>query len=156
MIDLRVLLLFFLMNNEKIDFVYFKSDHSCSAELDPVLSSLGHRSHALEVDSNGSFDLARVINQIKDLKGPAILNFTYVNNETGIVWDLDIAEKIVPIIREKISPAKYDLEIHIDVGALGPTRSMIKEVVGMVNGNGFVAKTKPESWAASSVADKHA
>jgi predicted RNase H-related nuclease YkuK (DUF458 family) len=33
---------------------------------------------------------------------------------------------------------------------------MIKEVVGMVNGSGFEAKTKPESWAASSVADKHA
>jgi len=69
---------------------------------------------------------------------------------------LDIAEKIVPKIRKKVSPAKYDLEIHIDVGPLGPTREMIREVVGMVNGNGFTAKTKPESWGASSVADKHA
>jgi hypothetical protein len=32
---------------------------------------------------------------------------------------------------------------------------MIREVVGMVNGNGFTAKTKPDSWAASTVADKH-
>jgi uncharacterized protein len=54
-----------------------------------------------------------------------------------------------------VSPAKYDLEIHIDVGPLGPTRDMIREVVGMVNGNGYVAKTKPDSWGASSVADKH-
>jgi len=32
----------------------------------------------------------------------------------------------------------------------------IKEVVGMVTGNGFVAKTKPDAWGASTVADKHA
>ena len=74
---------------------------------------------------------------------------------TETLMSLDVAQKIVPEIRAKISPAKYDLEIHIDVGPLGPTREMIKEVVGMVNGNGFVAKTKPDSWGASSVADKH-
>ena len=77
-----------------------------------------------------------------------------IYTETTI--SLEIAEKIVPKIRKMVSPAKYDLEIHIDVGALGPTRDMIKEVVGMVNGSGYTAKTKPESWGASSVADKHA
>jgi predicted RNase H-related nuclease YkuK (DUF458 family) len=75
---------------------------------------------------------------------------------TETLMSLDLAQNIVPQIRQAVSPAKYDLEIHIDVGALGPTRDMIKEVVGMVNGNGFTAKTKPESWGASSVADKHA
>lgn len=74
---------------------------------------------------------------------------------TETLMSLEIAQNIVPMIREKISPTKYDFEIHIDVGPLGPTREMIKEVVGMVNGNGFVAKTKPNSWGASSVADKH-
>lgn len=75
---------------------------------------------------------------------------------TETLISLEVAQKIVPKIRKKISPAKYDLEIHIDVGPLGPTRDMIREVVGMVRGNGFTAKTKPESWGASSVADKHA
>jgi predicted RNase H-related nuclease YkuK (DUF458 family) len=69
---------------------------------------------------------------------------------------LDTAQKLVPMLREAISPAKYDFEIHIDVGPMGPTRDMIKEVVGMVQGNGFKAKIKPDSWVASSVADKHA
>ena len=68
---------------------------------------------------------------------------------------LATAEKLVPMLRAEISPSKYDLEIHIDVGALGPTRELIREVVGMVSGNGYTAKTKPESWGASSVADKH-
>lgn len=74
---------------------------------------------------------------------------------TETLMSLDLAQNIVPKIRKRISPAKYDLEIHIDVGPLGPTREMIREVVGMVNGNGYVAKTKPDSWGASSVADKH-
>ncbi|MFC1625688.1 ribonuclease H-like YkuK family protein [Patescibacteria group bacterium] len=74
---------------------------------------------------------------------------------TETQMSLNTAQEIVPLIRKEISAAKYDLEIHIDVGALGPTREMIKEVVGMVTGNGYVAKTKPESWGASTVADKH-
>ena len=51
--------------------------------------------------------------------------------------------------------ADCDFQIHIDVGRTGPTREMIKEVVGMVRGNGFKAKIKPESYAASSIADKY-
>ena len=74
---------------------------------------------------------------------------------TETLISLEMAQEIVPHIREAITPAKYDLEIHIDVGPLGPTREMIREVVGMVNGNGFVAKTKPDSWGASKVADKY-
>jgi len=76
-----------------------------------------------------------------------------IYNET--IKSLDTAHKLVPDIQKAISPSHYDFEIHIDVGPKGPTRDMIKEVVGMVTGNGFTAKTKPESWAASSVADKH-
>jgi predicted RNase H-related nuclease YkuK (DUF458 family) len=74
---------------------------------------------------------------------------------TETLISLDIAQDIVPLLREAVSPVKYDLEIHIDVGPLGPTRDLIKEVVGMVNGSGYKARTKPESWGASSVADKH-
>ena len=85
------------------------------------------------------------------MKHPVLRDKIY----TETLMSLDVAQKIVPEIRAKISPDKYDLEIHIDVGPVGPTREMIKEVVGMVNGSGFVAKTKPNSWGASSVADKH-
>lgn len=74
---------------------------------------------------------------------------------TETLMSLSAAQELVPMLRDKISPAKYDFEIHIDVGPLGPTRDMIKEVTGMVQGNGFTAKTKPDSWGASHVADKH-
>ncbi len=87
----------------------------------------------------------------KEFKIPVLRDKIYT--ETSL--SLELAQEIVPLLRAQITPAKYDLEIHIDVGPLGPTREMIKEVVGMVNGNGFTAKTKPDSWGASSVADKH-
>jgi predicted RNase H-related nuclease YkuK (DUF458 family) len=51
--------------------------------------------------------------------------------------------------------AGYDFAIHIDVGNSGSTRDMINEVVGMVKGNGFTAMTKPEAYAASTVADRY-
>lgn len=70
---------------------------------------------------------------------------------------LNFALTFVPLLRKTLngnSPL-YNLEIHIDVGEHGDTRDMIKEVVGMVTGNGFVAKTKPHAYGASYVADKH-
>ncbi len=70
---------------------------------------------------------------------------------------LDFAREFVPLLKEKLDGKglSYNLEIHIDVGEHGASREMIKEVVGMVTGNGFVAKTKPEAYGASYVADKH-
>lgn len=48
-----------------------------------------------------------------------------------------------------------DLEIHVDIGHRGPTREMIKEIVGMVTAHGFPVKTKPYAVAASTIADRH-
>lgn len=70
---------------------------------------------------------------------------------------LDFARIFVPLVKKTLNGTlpDYDLEIHVDVGERGATREMIKEVVGMVTGSGYVAKTKPDSYAASYVADKH-
>ncbi|HSX49120.1 MAG TPA: ribonuclease H-like YkuK family protein [Candidatus Saccharimonadales bacterium] len=90
-------------------------------------------------------------NKDKVKKAPVLRDKIY----TETLRSLATAEEIVPVLRQYIDESKYDFEIHIDVGPNGKTRDMIKEVVGMVNGNGYIAKTKPESWGASSVADKH-
>ena len=74
---------------------------------------------------------------------------------TETLLSIKMAEKLVPQFTKRLNGERYKLEIHIDVGDAGPTREMIKEVVGMVNGNGFTAKTKPESYGAFVVADKH-
>jgi hypothetical protein len=44
--------------------------------------------------------------------------------------------------------------IHADIGENGQTKDMVREVVGLIKGNGFEAKIKPESCAASNVADR--
>jgi len=87
----------------------------------------------------------------KQIRKPILRDKIY----TETLMSLEMAKRIVPQIQMLIPQDKYDLEIHIDVGNVGPTREMIREVVGMVTGNGYVAKTKPDSWGASSVADKH-
>ncbi|MBI2009757.1 MAG: ribonuclease H-like YkuK family protein [Candidatus Chisholmbacteria bacterium] len=69
---------------------------------------------------------------------------------------LETTEALVPHIRKSLNGSRnWELEIHIDVGEFGQTRDMIKEVVGMVTGNGYTARTKPDSFAATTVADKH-
>lgn len=50
---------------------------------------------------------------------------------------------------------KYDVEIHVDIGQVGKTKDMITEIVGMIRGSGYEVKTKPDSYAASKVADKY-
>ncbi|KPJ71423.1 hypothetical protein AMJ50_02185 [Parcubacteria bacterium DG_74_3] len=45
--------------------------------------------------------------------------------------------------------------IHADVGENGATKDMIKEVTGLIKGNGFEPKIKPEAYAASVVADRY-
>lgn len=70
---------------------------------------------------------------------------------------LNFAKVFVPLLKKYLNGASpiYNLEIHVDVGEHGDSREMIKEVVGMVTGYGFAAKIKPDSYAASYVADKH-
>ena len=125
---------------------------------------IGSDSQARQVNSHSEIDFVTAIvvhrassgaiyfwKKQRIIKKPILREKIY----TETTMSLTTAQEFVPLLREKVSPAKYDFEIHIDVGPLGPTRDMINEVVGMVRGSGFEAKTKPESWGASSVADKH-
>lgn len=52
-------------------------------------------------------------------------------------------------------PPAWDFEIHVDIGENGPTQAMLQEVVGMIRAHNFVGVTKPGSYAASNVADRH-
>lgn len=69
---------------------------------------------------------------------------------------VNFAQGFIPELKMALTNGeKYELEIHLDVGEKGQTREMIKEVVGIVVGSGFTPKTKPYSYGASIVADKH-
>ena len=70
-------------------------------------------------------------------------------------FSLNLAQRLVGELRDKLDERLYKFEIHLDVGHNGPTKSMIQEVVGLVTGNGFTARIKPDSYAANKVADRH-
>ncbi|MDP2736080.1 MAG: ribonuclease H-like YkuK family protein [bacterium] len=56
--------------------------------------------------------------------------------------------------KEKLEASYLLKHIHADIGENGATRDMIKEVTGLIRGNGFEPMIKPQSFAASSVADR--
>lgn len=71
-----------------------------------------------------------------------------------VLFSIDTAKEILIILKNLEAPP-FDFEIHADIGENGETKSMIQEVVGMIRAYNFEARTKPESYAASKVADRH-
>jgi hypothetical protein len=86
-----------------------------------------------------------------------------VNKKTYVLRDrmyeeatmsLEMAETVLTLLhRDGIT--KYDVEIHVDIGKFGDTHDMINEITGMIRGSGYRVKIKPESYAASKVADRY-
>lgn len=74
-------------------------------------------------------------------------------------YSIALAIELLSLLQQRLADAFMefhpDVEVHIDVGQNGPTREMIKELVGLVKSNGFEARIKPEAYAASTVADKY-
>lgn len=71
-----------------------------------------------------------------------------------VLMSLDSAKTVVDLMKNQMVP-EFDFEVHIDVGEKGPTRELIQELVGIVRANNFEARTKPDSYAASKIADRH-
>jgi len=69
-----------------------------------------------------------------------------------------LAHELMPRLTELLGEKfiQENLIIHVDIGQKGETRDMISEVTGMVRGSGFKVEIKPDSFAASSVADLYA
>lgn len=74
-----------------------------------------------------------------------------------VVLSCDLALKLREDLKQKIDNGlNYNLRyIHADIGKNGKTKDMIKEVVGLIKGNGFMPKIKPEAYVASSLADRY-
>lgn len=71
-----------------------------------------------------------------------------------VMLSLEIAQDVLNEFAGCQTP-KFDFEIHVDIGENGPTKTMIQEVVGMIRAHNFEVRTKPDSYAASKVADRH-
>ena len=79
--------------------------------------------------------------------------FTSLNLAQKLVEELTI----MGVLSGEKNPDKsgLNLEIHVDIGPNGETRDLITDIVGMIRANGFKVSTKPSSWGASTVADRH-
>lgn len=72
-----------------------------------------------------------------------------------VLLSLDVAKEVLIELKKEPAMANWDFEIHADIGENGETKVLIQEVVGIIRANNFEAKTKPDSYAASKVADRH-
>ncbi len=75
-----------------------------------------------------------------------------------IFYEATMSIELASVIGIKLSENGYKrlpVEIHLDVGEKGDTKEIIREVVGMVTGSGYAAITKPHSYGATKVADRH-
>ena len=72
---------------------------------------------------------------------------------------LDCAAKLMEEFEKKYDETGFDYTqlhfcIHVDAGFKGDTREVIPEIVGWVKSCGYEVHVKPESFVASSIADK--
>lgn len=74
-----------------------------------------------------------------------------------VVVSLDLAKDLLLSLKDITEGKKLDweFEVHADIGENGPTKVMLQEVVGLIRAHNFEVRTKPLSYAASSVADRH-
>ena len=81
--------------NKKISFYFSPTDHACVVNLKDNLSALGHEVIFMPINSHGEIISEELIKIIKASSADrSIINWTWLNNETGVVNGLDAAEKI--------------------------------------------------------------
>ncbi|MBC7428829.1 MAG: aminotransferase class V-fold PLP-dependent enzyme [Bacteriovorax sp.] len=87
----------YFKEKKKVSFFFSTVDHACVVQLKEDLELLGHHVHFFPVDKNGLFDQLKLIKSIlhETSEGrESFMNYTFVNNETGVVWPLQWAEEI--------------------------------------------------------------
>lgn len=66
---------------------------------------------------------------------------------------LEIATKLSAALQKE--GIDFGISIHVDAGQNGQTSKLIPEIIGWIKACGFDCETKPNSYAASSIADKY-
>lgn len=104
----------------------------------------------LRVGEGGRFFLKRV--NYEDKK--------FYNWRERVLEEVMLSCDLALLLKERLEQVKLDnyqlRYIHADIGKNGQTKDMIKEVAGLIKGNGFEPKIKPEAYVASTVADRYA
>jgi len=124
-------------------------------------SSSGEEPHfpvavvVLRVGEGGKFFLKKI----------GYKNRKFFNWKTRVLEEVLLSCQLALHLRENFEKRLEDLPrsfnwqfryIHADIGENGQTKDMIKEVTGLIRGNGFEPKIEPEAYVASTVADRYA
>lgn len=81
-------------DGKKLNFFRSATDHSSVRNMESDLELLGHKMTIFPVKETGELDTEVLIRMIKEAKDEVLLNFTPMNNETGVCWDWTLANKI--------------------------------------------------------------
>lgn len=106
--------------------------------------------HRMGKGAIGFLHKSEMLRAIKNLREKIYLE-TCATLQLAYVFDNDRINSIYKILGTK----KVSFEFHIDIGTKGQTKVLINEMIGMVKGLNFVPKIKPDSYCASSFADKY-
>lgn len=72
------------------------------------------------------------------------------------ILSFQLAQKLLNHFQKtKFSLEEVRLEIHIDIGWNGPTKAIIQEITKFIRSQGLIVKIKPDSFAASKIADRY-
>ncbi len=101
---------------------------------------------------------------LKKIKYPSEFNKKFINWRNRILQEVliscDLALSFRDALKKKVeesdSQVSYQFRyIHADIGEKGKTKDMIKELTGLIRGNGFEPKIKPDSCIATTLADRY-
>lgn len=82
---------------EKATFFFSTVDHACVYQHKEFLSLLGHDVFFFDVNQEGQFEREVLVAKILEAQkksAKVYMNYTYMNNETGVIWPLEWASEI--------------------------------------------------------------
>ncbi|MCK6593894.1 MAG: aminotransferase class V-fold PLP-dependent enzyme [Bacteriovoracaceae bacterium] len=145
-------------NKKKLSFIFSSVDHAAVFQLESYLKTLGHDVYFFTPDSNGDLaslkwkELDELLEKIylSQSEDSIYMNWTWVNNETGVVWSLDEVLKL---------KTKYKCFVHVDavqsVGKIRHWNILLQELdaytysahkFGALKGIGFTLLHKSCPW----------
>lgn len=102
---------------------------------------------------------------LKKIKYPPDFNRRFLHWKNRILQEVLLSCDLALLLREEFrkeiervddGSLQYQFRyIHADIGENGQTKDMVKELTGLIIGNGFEPKIKPEAYIASVVADRY-
>lgn len=142
---------------------FIKSDSNCSYRISVGTDSQVGSStvfvscilvHRVGKGAIGFLHKSEIARPIRNLREKIYLE-TCASLQLAYLFDEERINKIYKAVGGDGKSRGVTFEFHIDVGTKGQTKSLINEMVGMVKGLNFVPKIKPDSYCASSFADKY-